>query len=240
MGVVVSWAALVLALASLAAVVLTGPGYRMGLWGVKGGVQAMGIGAIAAGVAGVLGLIGLLLLLGSAAGQARWMSVAALVLGLGIAVPLLMQGARAKKLPRIHDISTMPDEALPFVAVLPLRQGAPNSVAHDAKVAAAQKKGYPDLAPLMLKLPPAQAYERAERAARTMSWEVVAADAKDMRIEATSTSLLFGFKDDVIIRISAAPEGSRVDMRSSSRVGISDLGVNAGRIRAYFTKLSAS
>jgi uncharacterized protein (DUF1499 family) len=240
MGGFVSWAALVLALASLAAVVLAGPGYRMGLWGVKGGVQAMGVGAIAAAVAGLLGLIGLLVLIGTAASQARWMSVAALVVGLVIAVPLLVQGAKARQLPRIHDISTTPDEALPFVAILPLRQGAPNSLAHDPKVAAAQKKGYPDLAPLTLKLPPAQAYERAERVARAMGWEVVAADAKDMRIEATATSLLFGFKDDVVIRISAAPEGSRVDMRSSSRVGISDLGVNAGRIRAYFAKLSAA
>ena len=73
-----------------------------------------------------------------------------------------------------------------------------------------------------------------------MGWDIVAVDGKEMRIEATATSLLFGFKDDVVIRIGAAPEGSRVDMRSLSRVGIGDLGVNAQRIRAYFAKLAAN
>lgn len=240
MGVIVSWAAIVLAVASLAVVLLAGPGYRLNLLGVRTGILAMSGGAIGAALAGLLGLAGSLMLMGSAAGQARWMSGVALALGLAVAIPLLWQGMRARQLPRIHDISTLPDDPLPFVAVLPLRQGARNSVAHDAKVAAAQKQGYPNIAPLLLRVPPARAFERAERAARTMGWDIVAVDGKEMRIEATATSLLFGFKDDVVIRIGAAPEGSRVDMRSLSRVGIGDLGVNAQRIRAYFAKLAAN
>lgn len=238
MGVILSWVAIVLALVSLAVVVLAGPGYRMNLWGVRTGVLAMSGAAVGAALAGLLGLAGSLMLMGSAAGQARWMSGVALALGLAVAIPLLWQGVRSRQLPRIHDISTLPDDPLPFVAVLPLRQGARNSVAHDAKVAAAQKKGYPDIVPLLLPTPPAQAFERAERAAKTMGWHIVAVDAKEMRIEATATSLLFGFKDDIVIRVSATPEGSRVDMRSLSRVGVSDLGVNAQRIRSYFAKLA--
>ena len=240
MGAIVSWIAVVLALASVAMVLLAGPGYRLGLWGVKSGVLAMSGAAIVAALAGVLGLIGILLVMGSGAAQARWMSGLALVVGLVIAVPLLVQGARSRQLPRIHDISTAPDEPLLFVAILPLRQGAPNSAAHDAKAAAAQKKGYPDIAPLVLRLAPALAFERAEKAAIAMGWAMVAVEPSEMRIEATATSRLFGFKDDVVIRITPQGEGgSRVDMRSLSRVGVSDLGANAQRIRDYFARLAA-
>ena len=72
-----------------------------------------------------------------------------------------------------------------------------------------------------------------------MGWDIVAVAPQDFRIEATDTTLLFGFKDDVVIRVSAASGGSRVDVRSLSRVGRSDFGVNANRIRKYFKQLAA-
>jgi uncharacterized protein (DUF1499 family) len=77
----------------------------------------------------------------------------------------------------------------------------------------------------------------AVAAARAMGWEVVAADRASGRIEATDTTRFFGFKDDVVIRVQAAPGGSRVDVRSVSRVGGSDVGTNATRIRAYLARL---
>ena len=58
------------------------------------------------------------------------------------------------------------------------------------------------------------------------------------RIEATATTLWFGFKDDVVVRVRPAPEGSRIDVRSVSRVGRSDVGTNAERIEAYLEKLA--
>jgi uncharacterized protein (DUF1499 family) len=73
-----------------------------------------------------------------------------------------------------------------------------------------------------------------------MGLEVVDADAAEGRIEATATSLLFGFKDDVVVRVVPAPGGTKVDVRSQSRVGRSDLGVNAKRVRAFQEKLKAS
>ena len=95
------------------------------------------------------------------------------------------------------------------------------------------------MASLRLELPPAQAFERAERAARSMGWQIVAAKPDALRIEATDTTLMFGFKDDIVIRIRPAAGGSRVDMRSVSRVGRSDLGANARRIREFMRQLSS-
>ena len=70
-----------------------------------------------------------------------------------------------------------------------------------------------------------------------MGWEIVASDAAKGTIEATATTALFGFKDDVVIRLSADGANTKVDMRSASRAGVSDLGANAARIAAYFDTL---
>jgi uncharacterized protein (DUF1499 family) len=70
-----------------------------------------------------------------------------------------------------------------------------------------------------------------------MGWEIVAADPATGRIEATATTLWFGFKDDIVVRVSASEQGSRIDVRSVSRVGRSDIGTNAKRIREYLAKL---
>ena len=56
-------------------------------------------------------------------------------------------------------------------------------------------------------------------------------------IEATDTTFWFGFKDDVVIHVRPADGGSRVDVRSLSRVGVGDAGTNAKRIRAYLDDL---
>jgi uncharacterized protein (DUF1499 family) len=144
---------------------------------------------------------------------------------------------QVNRLPHIHDVSTDTQEPPTFAALLEQRKNAPNSLDYTPDVAAQQKQGYPDVMPLALKLPPAQAFARAERAARDMGWELQFSDPAALRIEATATTLLFGFKDDVVVRIRAEGEGSRVDVRSVSRVGGSDFGANAKRVRAYLDKL---
>ena len=70
-----------------------------------------------------------------------------------------------------------------------------------------------------------------------MGWDIVAVAPQDLRIEATDTTLLFGFKDDVVVRIRPQDGGSRVDVRSVSRVGGSDVGTNARRVREYLGKV---
>jgi uncharacterized protein (DUF1499 family) len=125
--------------------------------------------------------------------------------------------------------------------VLPLRAEAnsANSTDYDAKTAQLQKEAYPDIGPLQIDLPPAHAFDRALAAAHAMRWEIVSTDPMQGRIEATATTFWFGFKDDVVVRVTAAGNGSRVDVRSLSRTGQSDIGANARRVRDYLAKVKA-
>ena len=118
------------------------------------------------------------------------------------------------------------------------RAESPNKAGYGGeKVAAEQKRGYPEIVPFTSSLAPAQAFARALDAARAEGWEIALSDPANGRIEATATTAWFGFKDDVVVRVRAAEGGSRVDVRSASRVGESDLGENAKRIRRYLARL---
>ena len=238
-AVALAWTGLALASACGLAELLAGLGYRWNWWHFRTGIQIMRWSASIDLAAVALTLPAAILAYKNGARSALAVNVAGLVLSLVVAGPPLYHWRLLDQVPRIHDISTDTDKPPAYVAVLPLRKDAENSTAYSAEVAAQQKKAYPDIAPVLLDLPPAQAFARAERAARAMGWEIVAAAPGDLRIEATDTTLLFGFKDDIVIRIAAAGNGSRVDLRSLSRVGKSDFGVNARRIRKFMQQLSA-
>lgn len=141
-------------------------------------------------------------------------------------------------LPPIHDISTDLDDPPAFVAVLPLRAAAPNPAAYSgASAAAAQRRAYPHLKPHRMELSPAEAFARAEAAVKGLGWEIVAQEPAEGRIEATVSSFLFGFKDDVVIRVRPDGIGTVVDVRSKSRLGRGDLGANAARIDRFLARL---
>ena len=147
----------------------------------------------------------------------------------------------AQSVPAIHDITTDTENPPAFVSILPLRKDAPNTADYGGpEIAAKQKAAYPDLTSAMLPLPPPPAFEHALRTARDMGWTIVDSNPGEGRIEATDTTFWFGFKDDIVIRIVPADQGSRVDVRSVSRVGRSDVGTNAKRIRKYLKKLKES
>jgi uncharacterized protein (DUF1499 family) len=234
MGVTIGRLALLAAFVSAFAVATTGPAYRMGVdLGTVFGVM-FAAGVYAAMAAGALALIWLVVAIvqRSAAGLA--LVIVSLVLaGAAAAFPLSMRMA-AQSVPPIHDITT--DTANPpvFVAIAPLRASAPNGVDYKAdENVEPTKQAYPDLAPLVTEVPPAEMFARAEKVARDMGWEIVAAETNEGRLEATDTSLWFGFKDDIVVRIVAEGTGSRLDVRSMSRVGKSDLGKNADRVRKF-------
>jgi uncharacterized protein (DUF1499 family) len=206
--------ALALACVCALAELIAGPGYRMGWWTYGGGIQVV-----------------------------RWSATTdavAVVLAIAAIGPPAYLWWLVDQVPRIHDITTDTENPPRFVAVMPLRKGVANSTDVSAEVMAQQKKAYPDLAPARLDVPPAQALQRAERVARLMGWDVVAVSPQDLRLEATETTLLFGFKDDIVVRVASDGAGSRVDVRSVSRVGRSDFGVNAKRIRSFLKALAAA
>jgi uncharacterized protein (DUF1499 family) len=144
----------------------------------------------------------------------------------------------AQRVPPIHDITTDTGNPPAFVAILPLRADASNPPEYGGEeVAAQQRAAYPAIQPVSTALPPDQAFEEARATAQDQGWEIVAAVPAEGRIEATDTTFWWGFKDDVVIRIAPEASGSRVDIRSKSRVGIGDVGTNAARIEAFLKEL---
>jgi len=215
-----------------------GFGHRWGWWHYRTGFAVLkaagylGIAAAAVSIAGHIVTWPLHLRQGAV------LSLAGILIGLLTAGIPWSWMRTVPQVPFIHDITTDTENPPPFVALLPIRKDAANPAEYGGPdIAAQQRKGYPDIAPRLMKVPPDRAFEQALSAARDMGWEIVDARQKDGRIEATDTTFWFGFKDDVVIRITPEPEGSRVDVRSLSREGKSDVGTNAKRIRAYFLKL---
>jgi uncharacterized protein (DUF1499 family) len=144
----------------------------------------------------------------------------------------------AKRMPPIHDITT--DTANPprFVAIIPLRNGSPNPVEYQGEsISRQQRAAYPDVQPATLVEPADTAFKRALNAAHDLGWQIVATVPNEGRIEATDTTIWFGFKDDIVVRVTPTDGGSRIDVRSVSRLGEGDLGKNAARIRAYLRRL---
>lgn len=168
-------------------------------------------------------------------------AVFGLLLSMAVTGTALFFYNRAVNAPPIHDITTDTANPPKFKAVLPMRAHSPNGYKYGgAKVAALQHKYYPNIKPLYLKVSPGVAYHKALVAAHEMSWwKIDAADSLQDRIEATSTIPWFGFKDDIIVRIDTLMKGSKIDVRSESRIGVSDIGENARRIRSYIKKIKA-
>jgi len=232
---------LLLAILCATAGVLSGLGYRLGWWPLRVGFGIARWSAYFAIAAAVISLAGAV---ATRPGSER-RGLAFAVLGVVIAIgafgwPALMQ-YRARHLPPIHDITTDRSNPPKFVAVLPLRARAANPTDYQGPdVAVQQRKAYPQLAPLETKVPPEQAFSRALATARDMGWTIIAAVPAEGRIEATDSTLFYGFKDDVVVRITPTSTGSRVDVRSESRIGKSDMGTNARRITAFLDKLASN
>jgi hypothetical protein len=228
--------AVVLGVAAALLLLAAGPGTRFELWDYRSGFQLMRWAAFAGLAATALATVMLLIPRTRRAGPVAL--VVALALGLGVGFVPWYALRQARALPPIHDITTDTQRPPEFVALLPLRAAAPNPAAYGGPdVARAQIAAYADLRTHRMDAAPAAAFRRALQAARGLGWEIVAAEAAAGRIEATDTTFWFGFKDDVVIRLEADGAGSRVDVRSVSRVGVGDVGANAKRIRAYLRAL---
>jgi len=217
--------------------VVAGPGYRMHLWGLAA--------LLLVPVAFLFGLIAVVIALAAIRKTSqipgRGLAVTGLLAGL---LALGISGAnifRAMKNP-IHDVSTDTNDPPQFSAVLASRGTGPivNPTTWDQKTAEIQSKIYPDIQPLDLNVPPQQAFDRALATARGMGWTIDSSDPATGHIEATATTFWYGFKDDVAIRVVAHGSGSRVDVRSESRIGQGDVGANAKRVRAFLDKLKTS
>jgi uncharacterized protein (DUF1499 family) len=228
-------------LAVLAAVagMLSGFGTRWGWWQFTSGFLILKAAAYCGVAAAAVSIAGAIMTRPGSPRRGFLLPVAGIIIGLAVAGVPWSWMHKAQELPRIHDITTDMENPPRFTALLPLRKNARNSPEYEGnKIAALQRAAYPDIKPLLLTVPQAQAFDRALATARGMGWVIVDADPGEGRIEAMDTTFWFGFTDDIVVRITAAAGGSRIDMRSESRVGLSDIGTNAARVRSFLNKLA--
>ena len=230
---------LVFAILCALAAIVSGLGYRSGWWSLGWGFGTLRWAAYGAIVATALAVAGAVVSRRNRKGRDFASAIIALLVGAAtFGLPGVML-IKAEQLPSIHDITTDTTDPPKFVAVLPLRANARNSTDYGgANVAAQQRAAYPEIAPVYSNVPPDKAFVRALSVARAMGWDIVATAPSEGRIEATDTTLLYGFKDDIVIRVTPAPQGSRTDVRSESRIGGGDVGTNARRIATFLNELA--
>ena len=215
-------------------VLLAGPLMAWGLLGWQAGLGMFVIAAVLAGLGGIFCLIALFRKRGS---LGVVLAAAAGIAAIAVPAAIILDGGRY---PPINDITTDTANPPAFVSITTEMRGpgaAP--VIYDQSFAAIQAKGYPKLSGLVVPASPAAVFDKALTAAKAQGWTIIASDAASGRIEATDTVPWWGFHDDIVVRIAPDGEGSRIDVRSKSRVGKGDLGVNAKRISDYLDTLKA-
>lgn len=240
--------------------IFAGLGSKFGLWSWEFGLQTLTqklgpILLIATAVMAVLSMI----LAAFAPKKGFWLGAFAMIVPLFGLGQLLNIKNKVDSLPYIHDITTNTQDVPEFTsAILSERAKVKNvnSVDYLGKmaptqkkdadgkpvkelVAALQSKAYPKVRPLILSKSPEAAFTQVKALIKEMGWALKSEDAAAGIIEATDSTFWYGFKDDIVIRLRSAEGGGTViDVRSVSRVGTSDIGANATRIRIFINKLS--
>jgi uncharacterized protein (DUF1499 family) len=231
---------LALFLAALALIFLAAAplGWRIGLLPLKVSFLFLAGAGLLGKAAAILAALGLIF----AWGSLGWPRVAllSLIVLLGVAFAGVPWHLRHNHVPPINDITTDTEHPPAIIAALAARQAehAGTDVYGGPTLAHQQEAAYPDIVPRILAMPTTKAFDLALSTAKAMpGWHIIAVDPPGGRIEATQSSFWFGFVDDIVIRVAEYGNGSRIDMRSHSRQGRGDLGVNAARIRSYMATL---
>ena len=241
--------AVALALASVAVALIAAVGSGQGLWHFRPGFTVLRYAFFAAIAASLLAVVGLVLARRLRKASLMLPNLIALVAALGFVLYVGSWVAKARSVPAIHDVSTNLED-VPQFSALAVRQdnldgvpdeGKPELKALDpySRWKAIHGEHYGDLETMRLAMAPADVIRKAERLARERGWAIAKVDTAAGILEATETSRFFRFKDDVIVRARPAPDGNGtlVDMRSISRVGGSDVGMNAKRVREFLGDL---
>lgn len=228
---VIFWLAFALLVAAVA-------GIRFEVLSTGQGFLLMGVGAL------VVTLFAVISLLGTLAGLARGRGIVGRRLGyvvvgaLPAALVLATVGVAGFQAPPIHDITTDFADPPAFVFAAADRGPGDNPVAYDpAENIDHQRRHFPGIEPLLLPVAPDRALALARSVMEESGWRVLGSDAAAGTLEGVYRSAIFGFEDDVVVRVRAEGQGSRIDVRSASRVGRGDLGANAARVRAFVAAL---
>ncbi|MFP6654374.1 MAG: DUF1499 domain-containing protein [Myxococcota bacterium] len=199
-----------------------------------GGFQLFLAGALLGGLLStVAGLIGILLTRGGQDPKGRTRSLVGLAIGLGLMILVLGPASLSPSVPAINDITTDLDNPPAFTSPIVVSDYVGRDMRYPEAFKSIVREAYPDLAPLIVTASPRATFVRALALAESFGWEIVAQSDSQGVFDAQDRSSIFHFIDDITIRVAAKGAGARIDMRSKSRDGKSDLGANAARIRAY-------
>lgn len=247
-----SWLIVLTGVGSLLAYLVAGLGTQIGAWDYPVGLSVVPFALLAAVVALLLFVVDVVRARKKKRGLA-WgkvlLGVAGSVILLVMLLPYVFAGLSK---PAIHDISTDLADP-PEFAALELREDNWDNIPGEddsdyrgltprQRWARIHQDAYPDIRSVRIDEPVATVVARAERLAEDRGWDIELAAPKNGRLEATDTVSIFGFKDDVVLRARPVEGGkaSIVDVRSVSRVGVGDLGVNAERIESFLGDLSGT
>jgi len=239
-GIRIIW---LLALLLLVVVFAGGPGVHLGLWApLEGFVISMKGGFLGGLALSGLSLLALVVLAVKRTCVGLGKVITALSIGLILAAPVAyLRLSDGSGVPPIHDITTDFVDPPIFIALVGKRGEGANSLEYDqGKPALLQKEFYPHIRPIITPEDPQKAFVRAMEVAVSLGWVISGVDAGAGRFEATDHSFWFKFADDIVLVVTETETGSQIDLRSVSRVGRSDLGVNAKRITRFQKSYSAA
>ncbi|MEM9600387.1 MAG: DUF1499 domain-containing protein [Pseudomonadota bacterium] len=234
---------------------LAGLGSRFGLWSWQFGLGTLTreVGPLLLGATLIMGIVTLIAGFLIKPRKGLIVAIFALIIPIVAYAQLMNVRATAANLPFIHDITTDTQDPPVFGKTIMSERNATagvNTVDYIGKrvrgegtplVSAEQTQAYPEIRTLVLTEEPSVVFGRAEQIAKDMGWAIKETNAESGRIDATDTTFWYGFKDDVTIRLRPAQGGgTRLDVRSTSRVGGSDLGANAARIGKFLAAMKES
>ena len=240
--------AIALGLGAVAVAAIASIGSGQGAWHFRHGFTVLRYAFYAALAGVLLGLVGLALARRGRKTSLMLANLAAIVVALGFILYVGNLVRTAKAVPAIHDASTNLDD-MPQFSALKVREDNLESVPDDgrrelaamlpeARWKAIHREAYGDLRTVQLAAAVPDVIRKAERLVKARGWEIAKVDTAAGMLEATATSTFYRFKDDVVVRARPAPGGgSLVDMRSISRVGGSDVGMNAKRVHEFLGDL---
>ena len=205
------------------------------------GFQLFALGFLLSIIGTLVGLLAIFLTRKPQAQAGRNRAVLATVVCVLIAVPIFLTLVSSRKYPPINDITTDFDNPPEFVNAQKLQHEPNRDMKYDkAKYADRQLQGYGPIGPIKEHLDPAAAFARVTEVAKASpNWTITYSDPATNTLEVVATSKLWHFNDDVVIQVRPAPDGtSLIEMRSKSRDGIGDFGVNAKRIKRFFDRIA--
>lgn len=227
-----------LSLISTALFILSGYGYQWEVWELNTAFTLLTYGAYAA-----IGLLiiqtGFFFFMKEEGFPAKAMVLTGFLLTLLVTATAVFWQYKARSVPPIHDITTDIQNPPEFVAMVRLREDAPNPPEYAGQeTAEQQQEAYPDIQTLTIDAPEQVVIDEIVSIISEREWTIVSVNREDGRVEATEKLPWFGFKDDVVFRIESDNGTTQVDMRSKSRIGRSDIGVNADRINEFLSDLN--